>query len=260
MDQKNFSKAVKVGVIDRVIEPASITRQQLYSKANALLEGIKNQKDFEKAAVANGISKRIAENIKESDKFVTGLENPREIIRWAYKADEGDVSPLFEAGNKYVIACLTQVKEKGYTPAEYLKAELEAAAKKEKKAEMLAEKLEKASANATTIDQVAQKAGVAAIPADNISFGFPVIPAVAREAKVVGSLFGMQPGKISRPLKGDRGVYVAVVDKVNEQLALPDYTQSKMQASSSMKQRAEGEGMEALKEKAKLRDNRVKFF
>jgi ABC-type transport system involved in cytochrome bd biosynthesis fused ATPase/permease subunit len=65
---------------------------------------------------------------------------------------------LFEVGNKFVIAHLTKVKNKGTIPMEYIKTELEAAVRKEKKAEMLMEKMKAASAS--NIDQLAQKLGI----------------------------------------------------------------------------------------------------
>jgi peptidyl-prolyl cis-trans isomerase D len=259
-DQKNFSRAVKVGVIDRAIEPSSSTRQALFAKANSLLSGTKDQKAFEKIELKDGFNKRVAENIKEGDRFIAGLDNPRELVRWAYKADKGNVSPLLEIGNKYVFACLTQVKDKGYIAEEYLKTELEALVRKEKKAEMLSEKLAKAVEGVSTIEQVAQKAGTAVIPAQGVNFSFPVIPGVAREPKVVGTCFGIEKSKLSKPVDGERGVYVVMIETVNEPVPLPNYTDSKAQLANTIKQRVDGEAMEALKETYKVEDNRVKFF
>lgn len=257
MDQKNFNKTVQVGVIDRKIEPSQSTRQTLYAKANGLISTVKNTADFEKVALVDGVGKRVAENVKESDRFIAGLESPRELIRWAYKAEKGDISPLFEIGNKYVFANMTQIKNKGTLALEYVKAEVEAGVKKEKKAEMLKEKLNAGGAN---LEAVAQKTGSAVTPATGLNFAYPVIPGVAREPEVVGTVFGLTKGKVSKAIAGQRGVYMVDVTNFNEPVAITDYTPVKFQLSNAIGQRVESSVMEALKAKANIQDNRVKYY
>ena len=46
------------------------------------------------------------------------LEQPRELIRWAYKANRDEVSKVFTFGDKYVVAKLTNIKESGTLPME----------------------------------------------------------------------------------------------------------------------------------------------
>lgn len=256
-DQKNFNKTVQVGVIDRKIEPSQSTRQTLYAKANGLISTVKNTADFEKVALVDGVGKRVAENVKESDRFIAGLESPRELIRWAYKAEKGDVSPLFEIGNKYVFANMTQIKNKGTLALEYVKAEVEAGVKKDKKAEMLKEKL---NAGGTNLEAVAQKTGSVVTPATGLNFAYPVIPGVAREPEVVGTVFGLTKGKVSKAIAGQRGVYMVDVTNFNEPVAITDYTPVKFQLSNTIGQRVESSVMEALKAKANIQDNRVKYY
>lgn len=257
-DQKNFSKQVSVGVIDRSISPSNSTVQALFNKANTLASSISNAKEFEAADLSGGFAKRVAEEVKENDRFLTGLETPREVIRWAYKADKGDVSPLFEVGNKFVIAHLTKIKNKGTIPMEYIKPELEAAVRQEKKAEMLMEKMKAASAS--DIDQLAQKLGTVSQMVTGINFAFPVIPGVAREPEVVGTIFGSEKGKFLPVLKGEKGVYAITVVNFNEALPLPDYSSKKSDLQYAYKSRVDNEFLEGLKKSAKIKDNRVMFY
>ena len=259
-DQKNFNKQISVGVIDRAITPSNSTTQSLFGKANALLSTVASASDFDNLTLKDGFGKRNAEDIKETDRFIAGVESPRELIRWAYKADIGDISPLFEAGNKYVFAKLTKIKDAGTTPMEYIKTELEAAVRKEKKAAMLKEKISSAMNGASTIQQVAQKLNVTAVPASGISFGFPVIPGVSREPVVVGKLFGSEKGKMVGPAEGDRGVYLVYVESFVDALPLPDYTTNKSDLYTTAKNRVDGEFLEGLKKAAKIKDNRILFY
>lgn len=259
-DQKNFTKQISVGVIDRAITPSNSTTQALYGKANALVSSIESYKDFDNIKLTEGFNKRVAEDIKQNDRFVAGIESPRELIRWAYKADVNDVSPLFEAGNKYVFARLTKIKDAGTIPMEYIKTELETAVRKEKKAAMLKEKITAAMAGASSIAQVAQKLNTVATPATGISFGFPVIPGVSREPSVIGKLFGSDKGKMIGPIEGERGVYLVTIDSFVDALPLPDYTSNKRDLYNANKSRVDNEFLEGLKKAAKIVDNRIMFY
>lgn len=259
-DQKNFNKQITVGVIDRSITPSNSTTQALFGKANTLLSSISSAKEFEALKLTDGFSKRVADDIKQTDRFVAGIESPRELIRWAYKADVDDISPLFEAGNKYVFARLTKVKNAGTVPMEYLKSELEAGARKEKKVALLKDKMTAAMAGNVRIDQVAQKLGTIANPATGLSFAMPIIPGVAREASVVGTVFGSEKGKLIGPLEGERGVYLVYVDNFVDALPLPDYTNNKIDQFNMSKSRVDNEFLEGLKKSAKIVDNRIIFY
>lgn len=259
-DQKNFNKQITVGVIDRSITPSNSTTQALFGKANTLLSSIESSSDFDNLKLTDGFSKRVADDIKQTDRFVAGIESPREIIRWAYKADIDDISPLFEAGNKYVFARLTKVKNAGTIPMEYLKTELESAARKEKKAEMLKEKFANAMSGATNIQQVAQKVASVATPASGMTFAFPVIPGVSREPELIGTVFGSEKGKLLGPITGERGVYVIYVDNFVDALPLPDYTENKNNLYNNNKSRVDNEFLEGLKKSAKIVDNRIIFY
>lgn len=259
-DQKNFGKQITVGVIDRSITPSNSTTQALFSKANTLLSSIESSKDFENLKLDASFSKRVADDIKQTDRFVAGIESPRELIRWAYKSDVDDISPLFEAGNKYVFARLTKVKNAGTVPMEYLKTELEAAARKEKKSEMLKEKLTAAMSGASTIQQVAQKSATVATPAVGMTFAFPVIPGVSREPELIGTIFGSEKGKLLGPIAGERGVYVVFVDNFADALPLPDYSENKNNLFNNNKSRVDNEFLEGLKKSAKIVDNRILFY
>ena len=44
------------------------------------------------------------------------MDNSREIVRWAFNAEQGDVSPVTEVDGNYVVALLTGVSEDGIAP------------------------------------------------------------------------------------------------------------------------------------------------
>ncbi len=259
-DQKNFNKQVQIGVIDRMVAASSQTTQQLYAKINNVLSTVKSEKEFKDLVLEEGLNKRVAENVKANDRFIAGLESPREIIRWAFKADKGDISSLFEMPNKFVFALLTEVKDKGTIPFEYVKKEVEAEVRKEKKAELLKGKITKAAEGNADIASIAQKVGAVVQPASGINFAFPVIPGVSREPKLVGTIVSAEAGKLTKAVAGDRGVYIVFVESFAEPVALPDYAMSQVQMANTVKPRVDQELIEALKSKLKIEDNRLIFY
>src|SRR5690606_28129455 len=94
---------------------------------------------------------------------------------------------------------------------EKVKKQIEPAVRTHVKARMLTEQFDKALSGASSINQVAQKVSKPVTPVQNVVFANPIIPGVTQENKVVGTVFGLQPNKLSKPIAGENGVYVVSV-------------------------------------------------
>jgi peptidyl-prolyl cis-trans isomerase D len=253
-------RKVEIATIDRAVQPSSQTFQALYGKASEFAGKNTTAALFDTAVTKQGMNKKIAENIRETDRNIAGLENARELVRWAYTAKKGDVSKVFELSNKYVIAVVTEIKDKGILPLDAVKAQVETEAKKEKKAEQFAASFKAAMAGVTTLDQLAPKVKSTAEKVDNQAFANATVMGVGREGAVVGSLFAMKANKISEPIKGDVGVFVVQVNEIVQAPAAKDYKANQTQVQGAIKQRVDYELFEALKDKADVQDNRARFY
>jgi peptidyl-prolyl cis-trans isomerase D len=189
-----------------------------------------------------------------------GIEQPRELIRWAYGAKVGEVSKAFNAGEKYVVAKLTEVKEKGVLPMEAVKEQVKAGAIKAKKAETLFDKATKMGSGATSIEDVAAKLQKTAQIATNVSFASNYNASLGNEQEILGKIFTAKAGTLSKPVKGNSGVFVFVVDAFNEPPALTDAKAARLQLEKAKAQRADYETGNAVKEKMEIVDNRGKYF
>ena len=259
--QKGSSKLVKAAVINKALSSSSKTQQEAYGKASSFLSSTKDSKAFDESIKKSGYRKLIAENVTPTQGSVVGLENPREIIRWAYTADKGDVSDqVFEADDKFIIARLINISEKGLLPLEKVKSQIEAMVMIDVKSKMLTEKLTKALEGSTNINQVAQKVSKAAMPVQNVVFANPVIPGLGQENKVIGSIFGSQPGKLSKVVTGEQGAYVYVVNGFSNPPPLTNVYKQKVQILQALAQRASSDAFKVLRDKADIKDNRVRFF
>ncbi len=259
--QKGSSKVVKVALVDKSLSSSSKTQQAAYAKASAFLNKANDAKAFDELAKQSGYKKLIAQDVVGTQADLAGLENPREIIRWAYRADVGDVSDqVFETGDQFVIAKLTDVKEKGTLSLAQVKKQIEPQVFKEVKANRLEEKLNQALAGASSLEQVAQKVGKIVVPVENLVFANPILPGVGQENKLVGAIFGAQPAKLSKAIRGESGVYAFVVNGFSNSAPLLNPAKQKQQLVQYLYQRGGGAAFGVLRDQADVKDYRVKFF
>lgn len=260
-NQIGSSKVVKIAVVDKSLAPSSSTEQAAYQKAQSFLSNVSNLSQFEENAQKAKLNKLVGSDVGPLQTSLPGLEDARNLIRWVYKSDEGKVSEeIFDIGDKYVVAVLTKVKPEGTLSLEDVKKQMEPEVKKAVQAKVLLAKFEKATAGATNLAQVAQKLGAQITPVENVVFANPVIPGVAQENKVIGAIFGSQPNKLSKVIEGDRGVYVYTVKSFTNPPALTNMLRVKEQLEQTISQQVDASVFEVLRKKAKIEDNRSKFY
>lgn len=259
--QIGSSKVARVAIVDRSLSSSNKTQQEAYSKATTFLSVAKDAKSFDSESQKEGYLKLIAENVTPTQGSIPGLDNPREMIRWIFNADKGDVSnQVFEMGNKFAVAKVIDIFEKGTLSIEQVKKQIQPMVLNKVKARLLLDKMNKALAGSSSIEQVAQKAGSPVTPVQNIVFANPIIPGIAQENKLVGTVFGSQLGKLSQPVEGEGGIYVFIVDGFSNPAPLTNAFKQRIQVAQGLIQRAPGEAYKVLRDKAEIKDNRVKFF
>lgn len=252
------SKQIQVATLERKVEPSQKTYDDVYGKANQFASNNRTAEQFDSSCIKQGLNKRIADNIRETDKNLPGLDSPRELVRWVYQAKKGDVSKAFSLGEKYVIAKLVEIKDKGTLPLESVREQVTAEVRKEKKAEKLIEKMN--ATGATTIEALAQKLNVTASDVESVNFQNPYIQGLGNENKVVGTIFGLKKGTMSKPIKAESSVVVVYVKSFTEPAAITDYSSNMKQVLEQRQSRSDYEVFNALKEKAGVEDNRGKFY
>ncbi|MBI5219231.1 MAG: peptidylprolyl isomerase [Bacteroidia bacterium] len=259
VDKSKEAKNVMVATIERLIKPSSRTYQNAYTLSSRFSGDNNTKEKFDKAVTEKGMNKKIANNIRENDKRVAGLENPRELVRWAYQSNKGDVSKAFEFGNVFVVAKLAEVREKGTAPVEQKKEEIEIIVRRDKKAEMLIQKLENQIKAEKTIDGLAAKLNTTVGTAENISFSSFSIPGAGIEPVVIATVTAMPVNKLSGPLKGNNGVYAVSVDNKTEAKDA-DFSVEQKNMLNSIQSQVDYKAYEALKKLANIKDMRSKFF
>ena len=255
---------VRIAVLSRKVEPSTETYQKVYSEASKFASENQSAEAFNKAVLDQKIDKKIA-TVKENDREVVGLEQSRSLVRAAFQADNGSIlannegSPIFEYGNKFVIGLLTGATEEGASTFEEAKAQVELAVRKEKKAQMLAEKLQGAASGQSDLASVASKLSAEVKEASGVNFTSFSIPAVGFEPAVIGTVCTLPEGKISAPIEGNNGVYLTKVSSFVTS-ADTDLKGEKTRLAQSLGYRAGAQVFESLKKLADIEDKRSKFY
>jgi peptidyl-prolyl cis-trans isomerase D len=258
--KKDPVSKVRVAIIDRLIEPSSKTFQDIYVQASSFSGENNTQTKFETAVTNQGLNKRTATYLKEMGNTIPGIENPREIIRWAFfeGIEVGEVSPVFDVGGSYVVAVLTNIREKGAIPLEQMKENILSFVMNEKKAVMITEKIKNSGGD---IYQIARDFNTKVDTNLTLTFSARNIPGFGSEYQVIGKIFSMNEGEQSGPIEGNGGVFVVKLDRFYEPPQLADYKSNRDQLLSSFRSRMAGNPMfTALQKKANIEDNRLLFF
>ena len=257
---KTRHNSYTVAQISKLIAPSSETTQEYYKKASDFAGQNKTAEAFNKSVETLKLNKRILENIKENDKqFAGGLDDAKILVQWIYKSKKGDVSDAIEFKDRFIVANIVGVKEKGTAPLEEVKDDVTAKTIRNKKAEMfIAEFKTKAGASKTTQD-IALKMGLVAEQADGLNFASYNVASIGREDALIGTASVTKAGAISKPTKGDNGVFIVAVASVNEAPLPKDFKAKQKEIEQSNSYRVDGELYDALKDKANIEDHRGKF-
>ena len=252
----------KIAAIGKTMTPSQATRDAIYAKADQFSIESKSKSAFdENVKKDKGLLVQTANRIPESATNVNTIQNAREIVRWAFNDDTktDQVSPVFETDEQYVVAILTGKSSKDSPSINDFRDELTLKVRNEVKAEQITKKL--SGIQGGTLEAIAQKYGAGALveAANEISLATGFLTSAGLDPIALGKGFGLKAGKKSKVFTGENGVFI--MEKVSDTPApaIADYSMYKANLQSKNLQ-ASYLLNEAIRENAKVVDNRAKFF
>jgi peptidyl-prolyl cis-trans isomerase D len=256
---KTRHNAYTIAEISKLIAPSGETTQEFYKLASDFAGKNQNGDAFNKNVDAEKLNKRIADNIKEGDKSLPGLEGVKDLVRWVYKAQKGEVSPVFEFKDKFIVAQLVGIREKGLVPLDEVRADVTTKAIRDKKAESFISQFTSKAGSSKSVDDIATKMGLTTERTENLTFSAFNVAAIGREDALIGTALTMKAGSTSKPIKGDNGVFVVHVESVKDAVLPSDLKGKQLEIERMNGGRVDYEMFDALKEKANIEDHRGKF-
>ncbi len=259
-------KKIKVGIVDRKLEPSSTTYQNIYSEASRFA-GINNTYEkFNEAVAGEDYEKRTANDLKPTDKEIPGLDSPSNIIRSVFEGKENEIvldfneRAVFELGNQFAIVYLTGVKKEGFSRLEDVESDIRLNVMKEKKALKIIENIKAGIGEVETIEELGRNLGANIETATGISFNSFSIPGAGIEPQVIATAVNSDQDILAGPVKGNNGVYIITVTNITNPEETENHTAILSRLKSTYNSRAGYEAFEALKESANIVDKRYKFY
>lgn len=255
-EMRNKKEFVNVAFLSKSIGPGKETVSSIEKMADDFYAAHQDPESFEQGVIDEKLFKRTTQPLTKSMFEVPGLPNSREIITWAYESDLNEFK-YFNMTDRVVVAYLKEIRVNGVADLEYVRDQVEQEVILEKKAEILTKKINEAMGSGATMESIASKLGVRVDSVLNASMATPSAPILGREPKVIGAVFASEQGKITAPISGLRGVYVAQVFQETPAPEQTDFTMNKNQLTYSMQNKFQGQGLLiVLKERANVVDNR----
>lgn len=258
---KNDPKPMaRIAVIAREISASTATFQDVFSQANKFSTEVKNAEQFNKVVEEQGLNKRTFPTMRKNTNRITGLNNPREIVRWAFKKETkvGDISTIFDLENMYVIAMVTKAMPEGVTPMEEVAERYSYLIKKEKKGDML---VQKAAAYGTDYEKMINELGGEKTSVENITLEGRSFGSFGLEDKAIGTAMAMGENVYSPIIKGGNAMFVIKVTGETKAAATTDYSAIKREKQSVFNNALlNGAAYSALYDDAKIENNGILFF
>lgn len=266
---KKDAKIPVLSVIDQTLIPSEDAEMEINDKVHDLLYSLdakvskqKTVKDkitmFDSIAKLNNYYARPVKILDERPKvqgFTSALAAEK-ILKFAYGADAqvGDLcsSPIKDQ-DKYVIAMISSIREKGVPNFEDAERQM----KYELMKEIKAKRLTKMMLNQSLMALEQNKKLNVTVMKGEVTFANPQIPGMGIEPEVVGSLFtNMKDGKRTNPLAGEQGVYVIQITKTIKAPTALNYNKEREQLLANARNQVQGSVRSAFMKLADVKDNR----
>ncbi len=256
------NKKYLIGSIEKEIVALDITKDMLFAKASNFAAAVKDTQTFNAEVKKDPtLQKYSTPNAGKNDRSLTGVKNnAREVVKWAYnEAKIGMASSPFTMDGQYVIAILTAEREEGTASVEDVRNDVTSKVKNELKGDQIIEKLSKLSG---ALSKIAADYGSQALTgvATDVTFASSSIASIGYDPIACGKAFGLKAGKKTAAFKGETGVVLLELVKIQPAPVVADYNQQKTQKETQRSGSDDYQVDEALKKLANIKDERYKFY
>ena len=245
---------VKLAILAREVTPSSKTYSILYNQAKQFIVNNNNAEALESAAQEQGLAVIPQYNLTKTTDKVGQLKSSRPIVRWAFEAKEGQVSDVFECGQQFIVAALTEVNDGEYRSLEAVRSELTYEATNNAKAAYIAKELK----GIESLEAAAEKMGQSVQHADRVSLADSRFGNAGMEPAVIGKTVAQGENAFSGAIKGNMGVFVVKTGAANNQQGEFNAESEKAQLASRFAY-LPYQAMQLIEDKADVTDNRANF-
>ena len=259
MEKTPARAKVKLAILERKVIPSSRSYGRIYNEAKQFAAELKST-EFASKAQEKGVSVRTASELFESTERIADIPQSRQVIRWAFESDKGDVSDVFDCNNQFVVATTTEVNAKGYRSLEKVSDQIKAELIREKKADIMIKNLTEQLKKTPSLEALAQSLSTDVKVANTVNFANNQFGVAGFEPALIGKVSVLPANKLSAPVKGNAGVYVLL--PVNPQVNQNPFNAKAqvMQLNMNFAYSLPYMILQDIRDNAEIEDNRLNFF
>ncbi len=254
-------RKVKLAILERKVTPSNNSYSKIYNDAKQFAVNGNNAEKFESVAKEKGYIIRQGNNLRKNTETLNGISQSRQIVKWAFENEKGDVSDVFDCNRTaFVVALLDKVNDEEYADFETVKPQIRPLLVRDKKAEKIIKEIAEQQKTNTNLKSLAAAMNLEVKTAKNIDFASYQFGEAGSEPYVIGSSSISSTGKMSKGLKGNGGVYV--IELTNKSKGTTSYNKELEieQLNVRLTQSLAYSIMRDLKEKYSVEDNRSRFY
>ncbi len=250
-DIATTSQGRKLAILSKTIEPSQETSRLAYQQASDFSSSV-NASNFTSEAEAAGHTVQQVFTKTLSDNTLPGIGSNNQALTWAFQNTVGNVSPVIDTGEKFVVAHLTEKNAAGVPPLNSIRALVTSAVTNMKKAEMVK------GENFASLQDAASKYNVTSKTASNVKFASTAgLPSdLSGEGNVQAAAYALGANQMSNAIEGRSGVYFVEVTSVVDAPASADYSSIAKTKITTLRSNADGRAVSALKNAANIEDTR----
>ena len=245
---------VKLAILAREVTPSSKTYSIIYNQAKQFIVANNNAEALEKAAQEAGMAVIPQYNLTATTDKVGQLKASRTIVRWAFDAKEGAVSDVFECGDQFIVAALTEVNDGEYRSLDAVRAELTFEATNNAKAAYIKKQLK----GAETLEAAAQIMNQPVQHIERVSLADSRFGNAGMEPAVIGKTIALGENALSEPIQGNMAVFVVKTGAANNAADELNTEVEKAQLESRYAY-LPYQAIQLVEDKADVTDNRANF-
>lgn len=259
MEKTPARAKVKLAILERKVIPSSRSYGRIYNEAKQFAAELKST-EFASKAQEKGVPVRTASELFESTERIADIPQSRQVIRWAFESDKGDVSDVFDCNNQFVVATTTEVNAKGYRSLEKVSDQIKAELIREKKADIMIKNLTEQLKKTPSLEGLAQALSTDVKVANAVNFANNQFGVAGFEPALIGKVSVLPANKLSAPVKGNAGVYVLL--PVNPQVNQNPFNAKAqvMQLNMNFAYSLPYMILQDIRDNAEIEDNRLNFF
>jgi len=250
----------KVATVGIEISASDKTRDEAFRKADYFAGTSSNYNAFKANAEEENYQILEASSIEANDENITRIGKARQVVVWLFRdASKGDVSPVNELDDQYIVAVMTDEQEKGVSKLDLVRLEVTQKVKNEKMGELISKKLKTLTG---TLDEIAAAYGADAnvYSSSDVKISSSSLAIAGNAPVAIGTAFSLEAGGVSEPIVTDNGIIIIQLESVTPAAEIADYSLHLNNLKNNRKSRSSYYLGQLVEEAADVKDERYKFY